>query len=201
MSIKVSVVSKEFAKEHLLEIAALRIKVFKDFPYIYDGSVDYEVKYLDRYFKASNGTFILAFDENAGKKIIGVATALPLIEEDDFVKKPFVDLGLKIEEFFYFGESVLLPEYRGKGIGHAFFDEREKVALSFPYIKTTTFCAVQRSADHPMKPAGYQPLDEFWKKRGYKKDSQLTSQFEWLDIGESHETSKNMVYWLKSWNR
>ena len=201
MSIKVRAVSKEFAREHLLEIAALRIKVFKDFPYIYAGSVDYEVKYLDRYFKAAHGTFILAFDENSGDKIIGVATALPLKEEDDFVKKPFLELGKKIDEFFYFGESVLLPEYRGQGLGHSFFDEREKVALSFPQIKTTVFCAVERPVDHPMKPANYRPLDEFWKKRGYQKDSQLISKFEWLDIGEGHETEKNMRYWVKSWNR
>lgn len=98
MSIKVRPVSKEFAHEHILEIAALRIKVFKDFPYIYDGSVEYEVKYLDRYFKAPNGTFILAIDENAGNKIVGVATALPLIEEDDFVKKSFIENGGKIDE-------------------------------------------------------------------------------------------------------
>ncbi len=201
MSIKVQPVSKEFAREHLLEIAALRIKVFKDFPYIYDGSIEYEVKYLDRYFRAKNGTFILAIDENKGNKIVGVATALPLIEEDDFVKKSFIENGKKIDEFFYFGESVLLPEYRGRGIGHAFFDEREKVALSFPQIKTTTFCAVQRPVDHPLKPADYQPLDEFWHKRGYQKDSQLTSKFAWLDTGESQETEKNMVYWIKSWNR
>lgn len=68
VSIKIQRVSKEFAKEHILEIAALRINVFKDFPYIYDGSVDYEVKYLDLYFKAPNRTFILAFDEKQGKK-------------------------------------------------------------------------------------------------------------------------------------
>lgn len=201
MSIKVHTVSKDFAREHLAEIAALRIRIFRDFPYIYDGSVDYEVKYLDRYFKAANGTFILAIDENAGKKIVGVATALPLAEEEDFIKKPFIENGKKIDEFFYFGESVLLPEYRGQGIGHAFFDAREKVALSFPEIKVTTFCAVQRPADHPLKPANYQPLDGFWQKRGYQKDNQLTSDFEWLDLGNTQTTAKKMVYWTKLWNR
>ena len=201
MSIKVKPVSKEFAKEHILEIASLRIKVFKDFPYIYDGSVEYEVKYLDRYFRSQNGTFILAFDENSSNRIVGVATAIPLIEEDDFVKKTFVENGYQINEIFYFGESVLLPEYRGKGIGHLFFEEREKVALSFPQINMTTFCAVQRPVDHPMKPKDYQPLDEFWKKRGYQKNLQLTSEFEWLDLGQSKETVKNMMYWTKSWNR
>lgn len=201
MSIHVRAVSKEFARQHILDIAALRIKVFQDFPYIYEGSIDYEVKYLERYFKAPNGTFIFAFDENAIQKIIGVATALPLAEEEEFIQKPFVESGYKIEEIFYFGESVLLPEYRGRGIGNCFFDEREKVALSFSQIKITTFCAVQRPTNHPMKPALYKPLDEFWIKRGYKKSSELTSEFEWLDIGESRETTKKMMYWIKLWNR
>ena len=31
------------------DIASLRLKVFKDFPYLYDGNIEYEHKYLERY--------------------------------------------------------------------------------------------------------------------------------------------------------
>ncbi|AZZ38154.1 GNAT family N-acetyltransferase [Bdellovibrio sp. qaytius] len=201
MGIVVRAVSKEFAKQNILAIANLRIKVFKEFPYIYDGSLEYEVKYLERYFKAPNGHFILAIDENDSNIIVGVATCLPLAEEDDFVKKSFIENGYKIDEIFYFGESVLLSDYRGKGLGQAFFDAREKIALSFSKITTTTFCAVVRPTDHPLKPQKYTPLDGFWQKRGYKKVEGLTSQFEWLDLGEKNETAKKMQYWMKIWNR
>jgi GNAT superfamily N-acetyltransferase len=197
----VRAVSKEFAKQNLLAIAKLRINVFKEFPYIYEGSLEYEVTYLQRYFDAPNAHFILAIDEKESNIIVGVATCLPLAEEDDFVKKSFIEKGYKTDEIFYFGESVLLKEYRGKGLGQAFFDAREKIALKFPKINTTTFCAVTRTENHHLKPANYKPLNEFWKKRGYEKVEGLTSQFEWLDLGEKQETEKTMQYWMKIWNQ
>ena len=199
MGVIVQAVSKEFAQQNILAIASLRISVFKEFPYIYDGSLEYEVKYLQRYFNAPNAQFILAIDENSSNTIVGVATCLPLAEEDDFVKKPFLEKGYNIDEIFYFGESILLPEFRGKGLGQAFFDAREKIALSFPQINTTTFCAVVRSADN--QPTNYKSLDEFWKKRGYEKVEGLTSEFEWLDVGEKLQTAKTMQYWMKIWNQ
>lgn len=199
MGIQVRKVTKEFAQASLGRIASIRIDVFREFPYIYNGSLDYEVTYLSRYFKAENSAFVLAFDENADQQIVGVATCLPLIEEDDFVKQTFIQNNLKCEEYFYFGESVLLPEYRGQGIGHLFFNEREKHALSFPEIKYTTFCAVDRPSDHPFKPLKYRTLHSFWESRGYALNKDLHTEFEWLDLGQSEETKKQMNYWVKKW--
>lgn len=201
MGVVVRAVSKEFAKQNISAIASLRINIFKEFPYIYDGSFAYEVQYLERYFKAPNAQFVLAIDENKSNAIVGVATCLPLAEEDDFIKKPFVEKGFKINEIFYFGESVLLAEYRGKGLGQAFFDAREKIALDFPKINSTTFCAVVRPPEHLLKPKNYKPLNEFWQKRGYNPVEGLTSQFEWLDLNETKETLKTMQYWMKKWNQ
>lgn len=200
MSVRVRLLSDQEKNDRLYEIAGLRIKVFKEFPYIYDGSAQYEVKYLERYIDAYDAAFIGAFVENDGEKMIGVATCLPLAQEDDFVKKPFIQNNINLEEIFYFGESVLLPEFRGQGIGHQFFNQREKYALSFKNIKKTTFCAVQRPDDHPLRPANYRPLDTFWNSRGYFKDPELSSQFSWQDHGEKVETIKNMIYWVKQWD-
>lgn len=196
MSVEVRPLTKFEAESRISDIAGLRIKIFRGFPYIYDGSVEYEVKYLGRYLKVENAKFIGAFSEQ--NELVGVATCLPLNEEDDFVKSPFIKAGFKPEEVFYFGESVLLPEYRGKGLGHKFFDEREKAAREFG-SKFTSFCAVNRPASHPLKPNDYRPLDEFWKSRGYEKQNQLISKFEWKDLDQSAETEKEMVYWMRSW--
>lgn len=183
------------ARERLTEIAALRIKVFREFPYIYDGSMDYEVKYLRRYFEAPNARFVAAFSKNT--ELIGVATCLPLQEEDDYVKKPFTEAGFDLSEIFYFGESVLLSEYRGQGLGHRFFDHRESLAREFSTTKYTAFCAVQRADDHPLRPQNYRPHDEFWTKRGYRKNPELKSRFEWKDLDQAQETTKEMVYWMR----
>lgn len=196
LSVEIRSLTKSEAESRILEIAGLRIKVFRDFPYIYDGSIEYEVKYLGRYLKAQNAKFIGAFSEF--NELIGVATCLPLNEEDDYVKSPFIKAGFKPEEVFYFGESVLLSEYRGQGLGHKFFDEREKAAREHD-SKFTSFCAVNRPANHPLKPNNYRSLDEFWKSRGYEKQNQLISFFEWKDLDQSSETEKEMIYWMRSW--
>lgn len=191
--IEVRLLSRAEAERQISAVAALRINVFKDFPYIYDGSVDYEVKYLRRYLEAPNASFIGAL---MGSQLIGVATCLPLSEEDDFVQQTFLKNGQNLHEIFYFGESVLLPEFRGQGIGHRFFDLRESVAIESG-AKKAAFCAVEREAQHPLKPLDYRPLDEFWKSRGYKRNENLIAHFEWKDIGETAETAKPMVFWMR----
>nr|BDT27332.1 GNAT family N-acetyltransferase [Bacteriovorax sp. HI3] len=175
-------------------LAELRIKVFHDFPYLYEGSLDYEKDYLKVYTNSSRSVLVAAFD---GDQLVGAATALPLSDEADYVRAPFLQAKMNLDEIYYFGESVLLKEYRGHGLGHQFFDGREAAAKKFGF-PISVFCGVQRPADHPMKPEGYSPLDEFWKKRGYVKQENLRSEFSWQDIGESAETKKPMIYWMKS---
>lgn len=194
MSATVRVLSADEVAARISQIAALRIKVFQDFPYIYDGSIEYEVKYLGRYLQAPNARFVGAFSE--AEDLIGVATCLPLNEEENFVKEPFLNAGFKPEDVFYFGESVLLPQYRGQKVGHRFFDEREKLAREFGSVYAS-FCAVHRPEDHPLRPQNYRPLDNFWQTRGYEKQSELTSTFQWKDVDQDVETGKTMVYWLR----
>lgn len=192
-NIQVLKLSSSEVKDKIWELAKLRIQVFKDFPYIYEGTEEYEKKYIQVYLDSPKAAIIAALDDN---KIVGMSTCMSMLE-NKYVQEPFLKHNYNLNEIFYFGESVLLKDYRGLGIGNKFFDEREKHALSFSEIKTTTFCAVQRPNDHLLKPEGYQPLDEFWKKRGYKKHPELVSFFEWQDINEPKETFKPMVYWLK----
>lgn len=175
------------------ELANLRITVFHDFPYLYEGSLEYEKNYLKIYTESLESVVVAAFD---GDVLVGAATALPLRDEADYVKKPFLEAGLDIDSIYYFGESVLLKEYRGRGLGHQFFDGREAAAMKFGYTMTC-FCGVERSFNHPLKPEDYSSLDEFWKKRGYDKHSELKSEFSWTDIGDTHETKKPMIYWMK----
>ncbi len=174
-------------------LAELRIKVFHDFPYLYEGSLDYEKKYLKVYTDSSRSVLVAAFD---GDQLVGAATALPLSDEADYVKEPFIKASMNLNDVYYFGESVLLKEYRGHGLGHRFFDGREAAAKKFNF-KFAAFCGVQRPENHPMRPSDFRALDEFWKKRGYEKKTKLQSEFSWLDIGDNAETKKTMIYWMK----
>lgn len=176
------------------ELAELRIKVFKDFPYLYQGTLEYEKQYLLRYIRNPKALVLGLYDNN---ELVGATSALPLEDEDVEFKKPFVDSGLDVKEFFYFGESLLLKQYRGHGYGHLFFNERETYAKSFDQYKYSTFCSVDRPIDHPMKPKSYRPHDFFWQKRGYEKQQQLFSHLSWQDVDELQTTEKKLTFWMK----
>jgi len=182
------------ARKFADDLAQLRLKVFYDFPYLYEGNADYEKKYLETYFKASH-SFIFLVQDN--EKIIGATTGIHALEEEESFRKPFESYGLNPEEIFYFGESVLLPEYRGLGIGKRFFEEREAYAVTLPFIKYLSFCAVVRPDNHPMKPDDYRPLDSFWNSMGFSIVPELVTQYEWKDRDDELQTKKNMQYWLK----
>lgn len=179
---------------HLEEIGNLRIEVFREFPYLYEGNLDYEIKYLSRYARSQTGAIFLVWDQ---KKLVGASSCMALKEEEKEFQGPFHDSD--IDEVFYFGESILLPSFRGKGIGKEFFKLRENHALETlgSKLKITTFCAVDRPKDHPKKPINYQSPEGLWLSRGYEKQSNLQAKFSWPEIGSSRETEKTLTFWTK----
>ncbi len=181
------------AEEAFDDLARLRIEVFRDFPYLYDGDLAYERRYLETYFAAPSAVVIGAFDD---ERLVGAATASALTEHFEEFAGPFAEHGLDPADFFYFGESVLEHAYRGRGIGVRFFDEREKAALAQGF-RSCVFAAVVRPPDHPMRPAHYQPLDAFWRRRGYHRIEGLVTCFSWRDVNAATESAKPMEYWMK----
>lgn len=181
--------------QRLEDLARLRIEVFCAFPYLYDGDLAYEQRYLETYLRSQDSALIVA---SAGDRIVGAATALPLADETDAVIVPFRRHGFDIARVFYFGESVLLPSFRGRGIGVAFFEEREAWALGLGRFSLACFCAVDRPAGHPRRPKDYVPLDAFWRRRGFRPVPDMTTQFSWKDLDEVGESPKRMIYWMKT---
>ncbi|WP_052129703.1 GNAT family N-acetyltransferase [Sphingomonas sp. 35-24ZXX] len=175
-------------------LARMRIAVFREWPYLYEGDAGYERSYLADFAAAPDAVLVLARD---GDTIVGAATASPMTAQSAEIQAPFARAGKDTSAMFYFGESVLLPGYRGQGIGHAFFDHREAGARAAG-ASVASFCAVQRPADHPLRPQGYRPLDTFWAKRGYVRVEGLTTRFDWLDIGEARETAHVMQFWART---
>ena len=175
------------------DLAALRIAVFAAWPYLYDGDPAYEAEYLREFVAAPDAVLVAAFD---GARIVGAATASPMAAQKAEFRAPFEARGIATADLFYFGESVLLPEYRGQGIGHAFFDHREAQARACG-ASAATFAAVIRPHDHPARPAGYVPLDAFWTRRGYAPVPGFVTELAWQEHGEAAESPKPMQYWMK----
>lgn len=181
-------------RPYLDVVARLRIAVFRDFPYLYDGSIDYETDYLAAYSACEESLFVLAYAED---EIVGASTGIPLAAETAALQQPFRAHGLAVESVFYFGESVLLRPYRGRGVGHRFFDAREGYARQLGRFTHTAFCAVERPMDHALRPADYRPLDTFWARRGYHCDRHLQARMGWKDVDQAASTDKTMIFWLR----
>lgn len=179
----------------LNQLAELRIKVFAEWPYLYKGNLEYEHKYLKTYFNAEHSYIVIALD---GDVPVGAATAVWLPEGDKSFQAPFVAQNIDLKKVCYYGESVLLPAYRGLGIGRNFMEYREKFARSLVEVDRAAFCAVVRPQPHPRKPSGYQPLNSFWEKMGFQIHPELVASYSWLDLDESTETEKQMQFWVKS---
>ena len=178
----------------LPDLARLRITVFRAFPYLYDGSLDYEERYLQTYAEAADSVIVGAF---AGDAVIGASTGLPLAHEPPGLTDAFTAHGFDVARVFYFGESVLLPEYRGHGVGVAFFCEREAHARALARFDLAAFCGVVRPADHPRRPADFVPLDAFWRKRGFAPVPGMLGTLTWRDLDEAQESAKPMQFWVK----
>lgn len=193
MNLTIRPLSGEEIARYLVDLARLRIEVFAAFPYLYDGDEGYEAGYLREFAAAPDALLVAAFD---GDSVVGAATASPMWAQKHEFRAPFEDRGIETRKLFYFGESVLLPEYRGKGVGHAFFDHREDAARRAG-ADSATFAAVIRPGDHPARPKDYRPLDSFWRKRGYAPVDGFVTQLAWKEHGEEGESSKGMQYWLR----
>jgi GNAT superfamily N-acetyltransferase len=193
-SLRIEKLSGKPILKYLPAVAQLRLEIFRDFPYLYDGTLAYEEKYLSTYANAPECLFILVLD---GDEVVGASTALPLEYEMDEVQQPFIAQGYTPQSLFYFGESVLKKAYRGKGIGVRFFQEREAYAKALGRFEHISFCAVERPVNHARRPPDYMPLDNFWRKRGYTKHPELHTQFSWKELDEIEESPKKMVFWMK----
>ncbi len=190
-------------------LSTLRATVFREWPYLYDCEERYEREYLAVMFNAPDVVLVLAM---CCDQIVGASTALPLEQEHDEFIQPFRDAGIDPGRVFYLAESVLLKEFRGQGVGHRFFDEREAHALRlhqaaidleasetqpngrFDYL---TFAGVLRDADDPRRPADCRDLAPFWKKRGYTMDAALRTTYPWREIGQAEETYQPMQFWIR----
>jgi GNAT superfamily N-acetyltransferase len=176
------------------DLARLRITVFRDWPYLYDGSLAYETEYLAAFARSGGAILIAAYD---GDHMVGASTGLPMAHEHADFARPMAEAGHDIDTVYYCAESVLLAGWRGRGVYRRFFDGREAHARALGFA-TVAFCGVIRPDDHPARPADDAPLDPVWRHFGYSPLEGVQAQFSWTDVGDAQQSSKPMQMWVKA---
>jgi hypothetical protein len=192
--IKVRSFTGRSLKPYLAGISRLRSEILREYPYLYEGELVQGVDNLDTLLQHDASIAVIVFD---GSTIVGASTGQPLEYETDVVHKPFTDLGLDPSAFFYFGKSFLLKPYRSRGIGHHFFDLREEHVARQLRFQHICFSTIEHLSSDVKKPSDYLSLENFWRKRGYVQRGDLSYSLFWQDIHATHETEKNVVFWIK----
>lgn len=175
-------------------LGRLRIDVFAEWPYLYDGDEAYERDYLAAYAGTEGAAMVVAF---AADEPVGAATCQPMAVTHAEVRDGFAASGRDPAAWCYFGESVLRPAFRGQGAGRAFFAGREAHARALG-LSGAAFCAVDRDPVDPRRPAGYRPLDPFWGALGYRRQGDVTCTLEWRELGQDQDSPHRLTFWTRT---
>ncbi|MGQ4659800.1 GNAT family N-acetyltransferase [Lysobacter sp. F6437] len=182
---------------HAADIARLRLAVFREWPCLLEDGAGGE----DRHLQACTGSWrslaVLVFDAGT---LVGASTGLPLADAAEPIRQPFAAAGVDIQQVFHCGGSALLPAYRGRGLGHRFFDERESHARMLGDFDQIAFCAVDRAADHPRRPPFGRGNEAFWQRRGYRPRTDLKVAMDWNEAGEGR-VAHTLTPWFRPLER
>lgn len=179
-------------KKYLDEIASLRIEIFREYPYLYDGNRNDELNYLQRYAEVSDACAIVAFDD---ENVVGAATGIPLGQEDGLLA-PFASSHHPVDETYYVGELLFYPAYRNQGLGIDLLGVIEKYVLSLGNYRYLASATVVRPDDHPLRPQEYVQIERFLARTGFVALPGITTSFAWREIdGSSNEHP--MQFWVK----
>ncbi len=174
-SLKIECLSALEAKKYISDFARLRINVFREYPYFYEGSLEYEKAYLGEYFLC-NDFYALAFFD--GERICGMGTLIPLESSFAEIKELFAKLKLDAKDYLYFGEVILEAPYRGKKLLPIFMAEAFKVARKLGLSKIAYMSIVSSKSDK-LRPANYRDSNAIMQKHGTRliENSEMTFSY------------------------
>jgi GNAT superfamily N-acetyltransferase len=193
MAITEQLLTGSAVAESLDDIALLRITIFREFPYLYDGRREEESLYLQVYAKAPDTTILTMSDSG---KIIGAATGIPLRHEHQELLEPFAGTVYPLDEIYYVGELLFYPEYRNRGLGMRLLARMEEQVRSMGSYRYLTCATVVRPDDHPLRPAAYLPINRFLTVAGFLPLSEIMTEFPWLET-DGATRSHPMNFWIK----
>lgn len=185
--------------KYLTEVATFRIKYFRDFPYFYDGNLDYEMNYLKGYTEDEKSILIII--RNSKNDIIAVSTGVPLITTSDILSKAetvFSQSGLNPKDFYYYGEVILDYSVRSKGLTRLIYNEQELHARKFGF-SSITIATVIRDPTDPRNVDRVASSDLVWKKLGFTQTN-IEFNYNWPTLqidGKTVDCENKMIFWAK----
>lgn len=184
------VVTGHRLKKYINTIASLRMAVFREYPYLYDGSMDSEEAYLKSYASSKNSILVMARDK---EETVGVVAGMPLIEMDEVFQSPFEKHNVAIHSIFYLGDMLLLKEYRGRGIGSKIYKMFEDLVRKNKQYQTIAIAEILRDKNDPRQPKNYVSADKFWASLHYAKHPEIVIQIPYKEVDSAGKVPHLLV--------
>jgi GNAT superfamily N-acetyltransferase len=167
MSLRIEAMKEKDNAPYVQLLSEMRIKAFKEFPYLYVGNVKDDLYYTSCY-TMKHGLLVLAFQDD---NIIGIYSAMPMNTPTCFLEdwsRHLAAEGIDVNKCFYAGELIVDPAFQQRGIGFQLF---KRLVLEVDQLGYDTLAGVTviRPKDHPQRPKDYYDSDAIWIKYGYKK--------------------------------
>jgi hypothetical protein len=197
--IDVEVYAGKDAEKYTDLLAQLRISEFKEYPYLYSGNIEAERKLVAEYAQDEKGMIVVA---KINGKTAGLLSGIPLVSNAQIVsgiKAFFEKQKVNINEYYYCGEGIILPEFRHLGLIKMLLNKQDEQAKKwqFKYVCALT---VFRDETYFPKPKAYTSTDSLWTHLGFIKTN-LRTNFIWPTIQKNNsiiEQENTVEFWTKT---
>lgn len=198
MNVKIKILVGKETYRYCDLISQMRLDAFQEYPYLYNGNMNYEKEeeYVRQYSKDNKSTLAIA---TIDEKIIAIITGIPLVSDSEIVsdaRTAFSENGINSEDYYYLGEFITLPEYQGKGIANKLLLAQQELLKKWRF-KYACLATVIRPTNHPLRPVNYKPTDDIWQKWGFRKNS-IVLKHSWPTI-QPDGTVKQEINELQFW--
>lgn len=175
------------------DLATLRLDVFREYPYLYQGRRGDELDYLKTYGEAPDACVIAAYD---GKTVVGAATGIPLIHEDARMREACAGSPFPLNQLYYVGELLFYPEYRNRRLGRMLLARLERHVRSLGSYRSLTCATVERPDDHPLRPPDHIPITRFLARTGFFQLPGIRTHFIWRET-DGIKRDHPMQFWIR----
>lgn len=198
MTFRIVVFKGSDAKPYIRVLSEMRVREFRNFPYLYAGNVEEDIIYTQGYADSPQGVLIIAFQDEI---IVGICSGTPMTTSMSFLESWSQALrqdDMDLNACFYAGELIVEQPFRNQGLGRQLIKSlmQEAKLMNFSSLALATSI---RPKNHPLRPQDYFDTDLLWTKHGYQKQAQtfLTVYPTLQPDGTVKEEENLLACWIK----
>ena len=179
---------------YLKRLSQMRMTHYRGYPYLYEGSDDYEHEYIADFPNNQHSIMVGAFESG---ELEGFVLGTPL-EGDSPILASISDKVHRRATTYYIADIILNSGLRAQRISETLMNTIEREIISLGY-KQICFLTVFRPENHPTRPPGYVESRALWERFGYvKQPAKLT--YDWASLnaaGNLTMQTHEMNLWSK----